>query len=61
VWGGGVEMAINQNWSLKLEGLVADLGHETYVLGPAANGKTANTSVIEHETVTLRAGVNYKF
>ena len=61
VWGGGVEHAISRHWSFKLEGLVARMGEETYVLGPAANGKTANVSKIEHDTATVRLGINYRF
>lgn len=61
VWGGGVEYAINQHWSLKVEGLVAKMGEETYVLGPAANGQIANVSVIEHDIVTAKVGINTRF
>lgn len=61
VYGLGVEYAINQNWSLKFEGLRANMGEQTYTLAPDANGKTANVSKIEHETTTLRLGVNYRF
>lgn len=61
VWGGGVEYAISRTWSLKLEGLVTGVEEETYVLGPAANGQIANISVIEHDIVTMRLGVNARF
>lgn len=61
VWGGGVEYALNRNVSLKLEALVANMGAEVYVLSPAANGAIANISKIEHDTTTVRFGVNYRF
>jgi outer membrane immunogenic protein len=61
VWGGGVEYAVGRNMSLKVEALFAKMGDEIYVLSPAANGAIANISKIEHDTTTVRFGVNYRF
>jgi opacity protein-like surface antigen len=61
VWGGGVEYAINHHWSLKMEAMRASLGEQIYVLAPDAKGNIANVSKIEHETTTVRFGMNYRF
>lgn len=61
VWGGGIEYAATNNWSFKFEALRSDLGVQTYTLAPDAKGNIANVSKIEHETTTIRLGVNYRF
>jgi len=59
--GGGVEYALNQNWSVKAEGLFYDLGRKDHV----STDPTVNFSAVaisEHMTgVVARLGVNYLF
>ena len=61
VYGAGLEYAINNNWSFKLEALRSSPGVQTYTLAPDAKGNVANVSKIDHETTTVRVGVNYRF
>jgi outer membrane immunogenic protein len=60
VWGGGVEYAMTNNVSIKLEALRMQPAEGNYVLAPSATGAIANTSKIEYETTTVRLGVNYR-
>jgi outer membrane immunogenic protein len=50
--GGGLEVGLNRNWSVKAEYLYIDLGSENYALTRLGNDPTANL---------LRFGVNYRF
>ncbi len=63
--GAGLEYAITNNWTVKLEGLYYDLGRQTITAAPlnaaavatgvAYQGRVQNTGTI------IRAGMNYKF
>ena len=55
--GGGIEGAITQNWTAKVEYLYVDLGNFNCGLNCGA-GVTNNVSF---KTNILRAGVNYRF
>lgn len=66
--GGGVEQAINQNWSVKLEYLYTDLGRVDYAsfyrpgstfAPPGANYRELLSQDLKFHTV--RVGVNYRF
>jgi outer membrane immunogenic protein len=50
--GGGMEVGLTRNWSVKAEYLYIDLGSETYGLTGTSNGLTSNL---------MRFGVNYRF
>lgn len=50
--GGGIEVGLNRNWSLKAEYLFIDLASESYGLTLTNNGITSNL---------VRFGVNYRF
>ena len=58
----GVEYALNQNWSAKIEYEYIDFGHDTFnfpfAFGPFAATATAN---IWQNLHTVKAGVNYRF
>jgi outer membrane immunogenic protein len=54
--GGGVEWALMDNWTAKVEYLYLDLGSESYFGGPAAGGFDADVSA--H---TVKVGLNYRF
>lgn len=60
VWGGGVEYALTDYVSIKLEGLRSNAGGANYVLSPSATGAVANRSTIDYTTTSVRLGVNYK-
>jgi outer membrane immunogenic protein len=53
--GGGIEYAINKNWSVKAEYLYVDLGQHTWFSGELWESSSDLTSN------TVRLGVNYKF
>jgi outer membrane immunogenic protein len=60
--GGGVEAAIDRNWSVKVEYLFVDLQNANYINPDVPSG----TGTIVTRTVTLndnviRAGINYHF
>jgi outer membrane immunogenic protein len=66
--GAGIEAALSQNWTAKIEYLYVSLGNGscntagpcgTYAIGPLA-GTTVNDSVSLKENL-VRAGINYKF
>jgi outer membrane immunogenic protein len=65
--GGGVEVALTQNLSLKAEYLYADFGSQRHVLDPnfAANynsdNPTARDRFADWDIHTIRAGLNYRF
>jgi outer membrane immunogenic protein len=62
VVGGGVEIALDENWSIKGEYLYYDLGEENYTItyvGPW-DGDTYSTDA-DLTMQTIRVGVNYKF
>jgi outer membrane immunogenic protein len=61
VWGGGVEYAIGNHWSLKAEGLWADFGKTQFTLCCDIGGKPLPPSTTEHDVKMFRAGVNYRF
>lgn len=50
--GVGAEVAINQNWSAKVEYLYVDLSEKNFLMTGVSNGYQFNT---------LRVGVNYRF
>ena len=50
--GGGLEVGLTRNWSVKAEYLYIDLGSENYALTRTTNDPTSNL---------LRFGVNYRF
>ncbi|MFZ5691219.1 MAG: outer membrane protein [Pseudomonadota bacterium] len=54
--GAGVEWALLDNWSAKVEYLYLDLGNQDYFGGPAAGGFDAD--VTAH---TVKVGLNYRF
>jgi outer membrane immunogenic protein len=54
--GAGVEWALLDNWSAKVEYLYLDLGSQDYFGGPAAGGFDAD--VTAH---TVKVGLNYRF
>ena len=54
--GAGVEWALLDNWSAKVEYLYLDLGNESYLGGPAAGG--FNVDLDAH---TVKVGLNYRF
>jgi len=54
--GGGVEWALVDNWTAKVEYLYLDLGSENYFGGPGAGGFDAD--VTAH---TVKVGLNYRF
>jgi outer membrane immunogenic protein len=60
--GGGVEAALNQNWSVKLEYLFVDLQNKTYFSPDIAtpDGTLLTRTVTLNDNI-VRAGVNYKF
>ncbi len=57
--GGGVEAAINRNWSIKLEYLYVDLQNQNYSF-PSFGLATPRTVTLTNDNI-LRAGINYKF
>ena len=54
--GGGVEWALVDNWTAKVEYLYLDLGSENYFGGPAAGG--FDSDLTAH---TVKVGLNYRF
>ncbi|MGH6819760.1 MAG: outer membrane protein, partial [Methylocella sp.] len=66
VAGGGVEFAINQNWTVKAEYQYMDLGKVkakgdvTFIAGGAPTGETARTD-INAVFQSVRLGINFKF
>jgi len=64
VLGGGLEVALDQNWSLRGEYLYYDLGKKTYSVtypDPADNDSHTLSSKADLTMHTFRVGVNYKF
>lgn len=60
--GGGLEYALDSNWSVKAEYLYVDLGGEDYTLDPlVAATTTCCTSDDDLTGHIARIGVNYKF
>lgn len=59
--GGGLEYALAAPWSVKVEYLYVDLGHETYNMpSTLAVGAGMQATTAFHENI-IRGGVNYKF
>lgn len=54
VAGGGLEYAIDRNWSAKIEYLHADIGTKDYVIGGHKGSLGASENIV-------RAGINYRF
>ena len=54
--GGGVEWALVNNWTAKVEYLYLDLGSENYFGGPATGG--FDSDLTAH---TVKVGLNYRF
>ncbi len=61
VYGGGLEVGLTRNVSIKLEALRMQPAQVSYVLAPSATGAVANRTTIEYETTTTRVGLNYRF
>lgn len=61
VVGGGAEWMIAENVSLKLEGLYADFGTNTYDLGKMGDGIDLPSKKISSSETSLRIGLNYHF
>jgi outer membrane immunogenic protein len=63
VVGGGIEVALDQNWSLKGEYLYWDFGKETYSFSTVSSLNNIHTISGEADLSfhTFRVGVNYKF
>jgi outer membrane immunogenic protein len=64
VYGGGVEWAINRNFSIKAEGLWYKLDEEVYAMGAAPLSKTneqIGNKPIEYDGMMFRIGGNYRF
>lgn len=58
--GGGIEWALDRNWSLKAEYLYVDLGSTT-VVSPATASFAATRTTFDDASHLWRAGLNYKF
>jgi outer membrane immunogenic protein len=58
VAGGGVEYALNNNWSVKLEYLHLDLGRDTVVFSPTFPAFDVH---VKNNIDLVRLGVNWKF
>ncbi len=65
--GGGIEYAVSNNWSIRLEYRYSDFGHSTQVAGDAFGitdpvlgfgGGTVTRNIVEN---TVQFGVSYKF
>lgn len=61
VYGGGVEVGLTRQISIRFEALRTLPGTANYELAPSATGAVANRSRIEYETTTTRIGMNYRF
>lgn len=61
VVGGGLEYAVTNNWTVKLEGLYVDLGRDNYTFTNANPVIPAVSTRNQLEFGVIRAGVNYKF
>jgi outer membrane immunogenic protein len=63
--GAGVEYAITNNWSAKVEYLYYDLGKQDYssplISGPGLGAAVFGTTKSENRGNIVRAGVNYRF
>jgi outer membrane immunogenic protein len=60
--GGGIEYAINPNWSVKAEGLYYNLGSQSYIAYPlAANPPFAISDRVALTGAIGRVGINYRF
>ena len=61
VAGGGFEYMITRNWTVRVEGLYADFGSDTFtVVDPPGNSGPYNTK-FQHTVATARAGLNWKW
>jgi len=54
--GGGVEVAVDQNWSLKAEYIHMDLGSQWFNFSPMASSRAPDLKMD-----TFKIGINYKF
>lgn len=61
VYGGGVEAALSESWSLRAEYLRYDFDKQSYNLGTAPNGYALGTKTLEHDVDVVRAAVSYRF
>lgn len=62
--GGGIEHAFAGNWSMKLEYLYYDLGHDTVnvaVIPGSGGGGTGYDSRFDYSGSLVRVGLNYRF
>ncbi len=61
VYGGGVEAALSENWSLRAEYLRYDFDKQAYDLGASPNGFALGSKTLEHDIEVVRAAVSYRF
>lgn len=62
VAGGGFEYMITRNWTVRVEGLYADFGSETFaVVNPPGNSSGTYSTKFQHTVTTARAGLNWKW
>jgi outer membrane immunogenic protein len=64
VYGGGVEFAVSQNFSIKAEALWFSLSKEIYSMGAAplsTSGEQIGDKPIEYDGAMFRIGGNYRF
>jgi outer membrane immunogenic protein len=60
--GGGIEYAIDNNWSVRAEYLYSDYGHARYDLSPVADIPPGEAFIDKHITTNrVTAGFSYKF
>jgi outer membrane immunogenic protein len=62
--GAGVEIALNQAWSVKAEYLYVDLGSfscQTQVVAGGPGCSAVTTADVDFRTHLVRAGINYRF
>lgn len=59
--GGGIEHMLSRNWTVKVEALYADFGSSTANAPFGSNVGLNYRSRFEHEVVTVRGGLNYKW
>jgi outer membrane immunogenic protein len=59
--GGGMEYALNRNWTVKAEYLYVDLGKVSYTSAVPGVANTTGTHESDITMHTARLGINYKF
>ena len=62
VAGGGLEYMLSRNWTVRVEGLYADFGSDTFsVVNPPGNSSGTYSTKFQHTVTTARAGLNWKW